>query len=98
MDFNFVNCFNSKIGKKNLTWEVSALAAPDGTLYSLGSDSKLIGRIFELISFRMYEKALADHDTALMRKVQRRVIITSSIIIFASILAVIVIIATKGFL
>lgn len=51
-----------------------------------------------MTSFKMYEKALVDHDTALMRKVQRRVIITSSIIIFASILAVIVIIATKGFL
>jgi len=50
MELNFIEVFNKKIEEKNIDWEVSALASPDGKLFSLGSDSKLIGRIFELIS------------------------------------------------
>ncbi|MBQ9607889.1 MAG: restriction endonuclease [Lachnospiraceae bacterium] len=47
---DFIKVFNEKILERKIDWEVSALAAPNGNLYSLGSDSKLIGRIFELIS------------------------------------------------
>lgn len=43
MEFNFIELFNKKIAEKQINWEVSALAAPDGRLFSLGSDSKLIG-------------------------------------------------------
>lgn len=61
MDLNFIELFNQKIREKNIDWEVSALAAPNGNLYSLGSDSKLIGRIFELISQNVLQE-IADEN------------------------------------
>ena len=56
MQFDFIKEFNNKVKEKNIDWEVSALAAPNGNLYSLGSDSKLIGRIFELISYNILQE------------------------------------------
>ena len=61
MSFDFAKEFDKKIKEKNLNWEVSALAAPDGRLFSLGSDSKLIGRIFELISQSVLQE-IADEN------------------------------------
>lgn len=56
MAFDFIAAFNEKVAEKNINWEVSALAAPDGRIFSLGSDSKLIGRIFELISYNILQE------------------------------------------
>ena len=56
MEFDFINIFNKKMEEKNINWEVSALVSPDGKLFSLGSDSKLIGRIFELISYSILQE------------------------------------------
>lgn len=61
MEFDFISEFNRKIIEKNINWEVSALASPDGRLFSLGSDSKLIGRIFELISYSILQE-IADEN------------------------------------
>ena len=47
---DFINIFNDKIRNRDINWEVCGLISPDGDIYTLGSDSKLIGRIFELIS------------------------------------------------
>lgn len=38
MDLNFIEVFNQKISEKNIDWEVSALAASNDNLYSLGID------------------------------------------------------------
>ena len=58
---DFIKVFNEKIAAKNISWEVNALSTPNGDLYSLGSDSKLIGRIFELISFSVLQE-IADEN------------------------------------
>lgn len=58
---DFIEVFNNKLAEKNIDWEVSALASPDGRLFSLGSDSKLIGRIFELISYNILQE-IADEN------------------------------------
>ena len=42
MELDFIRLFNKKLEEKDIDWEVSALASPDGKLFSLGSDSKLI--------------------------------------------------------
>ena len=55
MGLDFIRLFNKKLEEKDIDWEVSALASPDGKLFSLGSDSKLIGRIFELISYNILQ-------------------------------------------
>lgn len=65
MSIDFIKLFNEKVVEKNINWEVSALASPDGRLYSLGSDSKLIGRIFELISYNILQE-IADENELLL--------------------------------
>lgn len=61
MGLDFIRLFNKKLEEKDIDWEVSALASPDGKLFSLGSDSKLIGRIFELISYNILQE-IADEN------------------------------------
>ena len=65
MKENFVELFNNKIRGKKIDWNVSALVAPDGKLYSLGSDSKLIGRIFELISQNVLQEIADENELVL---------------------------------
>lgn len=65
MVFDFISVFNKKLEERNINWEVSALVSPDGKLFSLGSDSKLIGRIFELISFNILQE-IADENGFLL--------------------------------
>ena len=47
-ELDFISAFYEKA--EYLDWDVTGLITPDSSVYSLGSDSKLIGRIFELIS------------------------------------------------
>ena len=61
MEFDFIRLFNEKLEEKDIDWEVSGLASSDGRLFSLGSDSKLIGRIFELISYNILQE-IADEN------------------------------------
>lgn len=61
MEFDFISTFNKKREEKNINWEISALASPDGKLYSLGNDSKIIGRIFELLSHNILQE-IADEN------------------------------------
>lgn len=61
MGMDFIKVFNRKLSEKDINWEVSALASPDGKLFSLGSDSKLIGRIFELITYNILQE-IADEN------------------------------------
>ncbi|MCM1082811.1 MAG: restriction endonuclease [Clostridium sp.] len=62
MNFNFIDIFNQKIAEKKINWEVSALASANGQIYSLGTDSKLIGRIFELISYSILQEIADEND------------------------------------
>lgn len=73
MEFDFINAFNKKIAEKNINWEVSALAAPDGRMFSLGSDSKLIGRIFELISYSILQEIADEYNFILQASEQQTV-------------------------
>lgn len=66
MEFDFISAFYEKIHEKKMAWEVCALASPDGLLYSLGSDSKLIGRIFELLSYKILEEIAQENGFLLL--------------------------------
>lgn len=66
MEFDFIEIFNRKVLEKSICWEISALVAPDGKIYSLGSDSKLIGRIFELISCHVLQEIADENDLILL--------------------------------
>lgn len=73
MKFDFIDAFNRKITEKNIDWEVSALAAPDGRIFSLGSDSKLIGRIFELISYNILQE-IADENGFILQPSEQQTV------------------------
>lgn len=66
MEFDFIKMVYEKIKEKSINWNVSALASPNGILISLGSDSKLIGRIFELISFNILHE-IADENGFILK-------------------------------
>ncbi|MDM0611607.1 type II restriction endonuclease [Clostridium perfringens] len=47
---NFIKKFHEKVLEHDIDWDVKGLITVNNQIISLGSDSKLIGRIFELIS------------------------------------------------
>lgn len=73
MKFDFIGEFNQKIAEKKINWEVSALASADGRIYSLGSDSKLIGRIFELISYSILQE-IADENGFILQPSEQQTV------------------------
>ncbi len=73
MEFDFIKEFYKKIGERNISWEISALVTPEGNVYTLGSDSKLIGRIFELISYEII-KEIADENELLLLPSDRQTV------------------------
>lgn len=73
MEFDFIKAFNEKIQAKNINWEVSALASSDGRIFSLGSDSKLIGRIFEIIAYNILQE-IADENNFILQPSNRQTV------------------------
>lgn len=73
MDFDFIKVFYKKIKEKNLSWKVSGLVSPDKILYSLGSDSKLIGRIFELILYGVLQE-IADENGYILQPSEQQTV------------------------
>lgn len=48
-EFDFMKAFRKKLSEYNLNWEIAGLVDKSGVVYPLGTDSKLIGRIFEMV-------------------------------------------------
>lgn len=53
---NFIHIFNQKLKDNNISWDIKGLLRDENTIITLGSDSKLIGRIFELITHKLLEE------------------------------------------
>ncbi len=68
---DFISAFYEKA--QDLNWEVSGLISPGSSVYSLGSDSKLIGRIFELISTGAVKDIAQEHGLQLEASPQQTV-------------------------
>lgn len=73
MIFNFIDKFNNKIADRKNNWNVSGLITPTGTIYSLGTDSKLIGRIFELITYDILREIAEENDYILQPSTRQTV-------------------------
>lgn len=68
---NFIQLFYDKIKQKNIDWEAKGLVLNNNDVVTLGSDSKLIGRIFELICTPiLYEIAQENNYKLLISKSQ----------------------------
>ena len=46
---NFIKDLNVEISNSNPIWDIKGLVDEAGKVYSLGTDTKLIGRVFELV-------------------------------------------------
>lgn len=73
MPFDFIKAFNTKLAEREVNWEVNALIGPGRKLISLGNDSKLIGRIFELITFSIL-KEIADENNFILQPSDRQTV------------------------
>lgn len=56
LDFDFISLFYNKVEEMNIDWNVKGLIANENNIYAIGSDSKLVGRIFEIISAPVIKK------------------------------------------
>ena len=63
---NFIEKFNQKITENKISWKIKGLLRDENTIITLGSDSKLIGRIFELITYRLLEEIAEENGYRLV--------------------------------
>ncbi len=73
MEFDFIKVFHDKIMNEKISWEISGLVTPDGKIISLGNDSKLIGRIFELISYNVLQR-IADENGFIFKAAEQQTV------------------------
>lgn len=59
--FNFIEEFYKKVEEMNIDWNVKGLIGNNSKVYAIGSDSKLLGRIFEIISAPIIKKIAEEH-------------------------------------
>jgi hypothetical protein len=60
-----IRLFNEKISKKNVNWTIKGLVDENDIVFSLGSDSKLIGRIFEIITHNILKEIAEENGYTL---------------------------------
>lgn len=66
MPLDLINIFNAKVSQKDIDWEVKGLISSNGIIFTLGSDSKLIGRIFELVVTPVLSEIAAENGYKLV--------------------------------
>lgn len=67
-EFDFINLFLAKIDEKNPNWYVKGIIDSENNIITLGTDSKLIGRIFELKSNSLLQEIADEHEGYVLKK------------------------------
>lgn len=67
-EFDFIHLFLAKIEEKNPNWYVKGIIDSDSNIITLGTDSKLIGRIFELKSNALLQEIADEHEGYILKK------------------------------
>lgn len=67
-EFDFIHLFLNKINEKRPNWYVKGIIDSDNNIITLGTDSKLIGRIFELKSNSLLQEIADEHEGYYLRK------------------------------
>lgn len=68
--FDFIKLFKRKLAEKTPNWYVKGLIDSDNNLITLGTDSKLIGRIFELKSNGLLQEISDENEGYELKKPQ----------------------------
>lgn len=58
---NFIEEFYKKVEEMNIDWNIKGLIDDNQNVYAIGSDSKLLGRIFEIISAPVIKKIAEEY-------------------------------------
>lgn len=58
--FDLISEFNKAVAKHNVDWVAKGFAFRDETIYPIGYDTKLLGRIFEMLTEPLL-KEIADN-------------------------------------
>lgn len=66
MSFDFKAAFQAKIAAKAHTYAISGMVAQDGTVYPLGSDTKVLSTIFELFTRPLMLEIAAENGLQLI--------------------------------
>lgn len=60
-DFDFANEFYKKVEDLQIDWNIKGLIAEDSRIYALGSDSKILGRVFEILAAPIIKMIADEH-------------------------------------
>lgn len=60
-EIDFQAKFNQKIEELGIDWDIKGLLDSNGKVYAIGSDSKLLGRIFEIIAAPVIKEIAEEH-------------------------------------
>lgn len=63
---NFIEAFYNKVEEMNIDWNIKGLIGNNQKVYAIGDDSKLLGRIFEIISAPVIKK-IAEENGYIVR-------------------------------
>jgi hypothetical protein len=66
MPFNFKAAFQAKLDAKQHNYAISGVIGQDGTVYPLGSDTKVLSTIFELFSRPLMMEIAKEHGLTLI--------------------------------
>ena len=66
MEIDFIDSCLLKFDEMNINWDVRGVIDTNNRVYSLGSDSKIIGRIVELISAPVLQAVADDHGLIML--------------------------------
>lgn len=61
-DFDFASEFYQKVKDLNIDWNIKGLIASDKRVYAIGDDSKLLGRVFEILAAPIIKEIAHEHD------------------------------------
>lgn len=59
--FNFIDEFYKKVDEMHIDWNIKGLIGNNNQVYAIGSDSKLLGRIFEIIAAPVIKEIAEEH-------------------------------------
>lgn len=63
--FDLISSFYEKVEARGIDWEAKGFVFRDKTVYSINHDTKLLGRIFEILSEPILEEIAEEHKYAL---------------------------------
>lgn len=59
---NFIDDFQEKLEELNVSWDIYGIIDQEDNVFSIGDDTKLLGRVFEILTAPVIESVASDND------------------------------------